>query len=74
MAQDCTIDYFYNGIEYYGLLKKGNGINCFLEDIIANKDYKFTAVDNFNKIIDWFGIQSCFINITTSKYDCIPYI
>ena len=73
-TQDCTIDYFYNGIEYYGLLKKGNEINCFLEDMIAKKDYQFIAVDNFNKIIDWYRIQSCFINITTSELECIPYI
>ena len=72
-GQNCKIDYFYNGVEYFGLLIKGfQYMNCFPEDILHNKNYHFKAYDDFHKEIKYIVYQSCSTNPSTGKLECKP--
>ena len=72
-GQNCKIDYFYNGVEYFGLLIKGfQYMNCFPEDILHNKNYQFKAYDDFHKEIKYIVYQSCSTNPSTGKLECKP--
>ena len=73
-GQNCKIDYFYNGVEYFGLLIKGfQYMNCFHEDILHNKNYHFKAYDYYNKEIDYIVYQSCYTEPNSKQLICTHY-
>ena len=73
-SQNCHINYFYSGQEYFGFLIKGIGINCFLEDLFKNNDYELGACeDNLYKEMKYTISQSCSYNPITQELECTAY-
>lgn len=74
-SQNCNIDYFYSGQEFFLILIKGIGVHCFLEELIKNNDYEFSAYeDNLYKQINYYGSLSCAYNPIKGKTECEPYL
>ena len=56
--QNCRLNYFYDGIQYFGFLFKGAGINCLPTKLIKKENFKLIDFDHSYKEVDYAYIQT----------------
>ena len=51
-SQECKIDYFYEGVEYFGLLKDNYEKVCFNRKVLPDRGFEFLIYDDYYERMD----------------------